>query len=325
MDAAESVVIAGHVCVDEIVTAGGTRRMPGSPAVFMAPVLRDGGYIARVAAPHGPDFEALGAGLRMLEPADRAGTLVYVNDLTGIRRTQAVRQPEAAALGLPGPLVTPALAEARALLFTPLLPDPAPEVVAAYTAALPDEALRLVLLQGYLRELDAETDARGGHAVHERRFVEAPQLLPLFDVAVLSDEDLLDGAHASASAWAAAHPTTAVIVTRGAEGASVYRGRERTDLPAYDVGNLAPDALVGAGDQFGAELTLALLDSPAGPRAAARDPRGLVTAVARATRTTALRLADRTTSTAGASGVSSRSGEATPDRTDVMPSGAARR
>ena len=291
------MVIAGHVCVDEIVTASGTRRMPGSPAVFMAPVLRDGGVTPVVAAPHGPDFEALGAGLLMLEPADRDSTLVYVNDLTGSRRTQSVREADAATLGLPGPAVTRALADARALLFTPLLPDPAPSVVAAFTATLPDDALRLVLLQGYLRELDGETDARGGRAVHERRFVEAPELLPLFDVAVLSDEDLPGGAHASASVWATAHPTTAVIVTRGAEGASVYRGRERTDLPAYDVGKLAADALVGAGDQFGAELALALLDSPAGPRAAARDPRGLVAAVARATRSTALRLADRSTTT----------------------------
>ncbi|WP_368497539.1 hypothetical protein [Herbiconiux sp. A18JL235] len=306
MAADESVVIAGHVCVDEIVTASGTRRMPGSPAVFMAPVLLDGGVAPMVAAPHGPDFSALGAGLRMLEPESHTGTLVYVNDLTGSRRTQSVREADAAALGLPGPSVVRALERARALLFTPLLPDPQPSIVAAYTAALPDNALRLVLLQGYLRELDPTTDAHGGRAVHERGFVEAPDLLPLFDVAVLSDEDLPGGAHAAASAWAAAHPATAVIVTRGAAGASVYQGRERTDVAAYDVGKLAADALVGAGDQFGAELTLALLDSPDGhspdgPRATARERRGLVSAVTRATRSTALRLADRSTSTVPAS------------------------
>ncbi|WP_440709092.1 hypothetical protein [Herbiconiux sp. YIM B11900] len=308
MDAERRVVIAGHVCIDENITSAGTVRAIGSPAAFMAPVLEAGGVRAPVAAPYGRDFEVLEAGsaraggLRLLEPARGAHTLVFVNDVRGERRLQAVRRAESARLQRPEAAVRQALGEAEALLFAPLLADPPVSVVADYVATVPPGALRMVLLQGYLREPDQVPDARGDLSVGPRVFAEADELLPLFDIAVLSDEDVPE-VDRVAGGWAAGHPGVAIVVTRGPRGASVYRDGLRRDVPAHPVGPIASESLIGAGDVFAAELTLALLGR-GGRRLAslgAREGAGstlarerLIDAVASANRATALHLSSRT-------------------------------
>ncbi|WP_291055940.1 hypothetical protein [Herbiconiux sp.] len=303
MESLRRVVIAGHVCIDENITATATVRAIGSPAAFMAPVLEANGVEVRVAAPHGRDFGALEAQdaatrpLAMLEPARGDHTLVFVNDVRGERRRQSVRRIGSARLAHPDEAVRRALGVADALLFAPLLADPPVSVVADYVCAVPVGALRMVLLQGYLRQAGEVPDARGDLPVRSWVFAEVPELMALFDVAVLSDEDVPD-VDRLVDGWAAAHPGVAIVVTRGPRGASVHRGRFRQDVPAYAVGPIAPEALIGAGDVFAAELALALLEEAGEgrPRGAdgeagrGLDPNLLTEAVARANRATALRL-----------------------------------
>ncbi|WP_290805953.1 carbohydrate kinase family protein [Herbiconiux sp.] len=296
--------MAGHVCIDEIVTADGTSRTAGSPAVFISPVLRERGSPAVVIAPYGSDFTAVEHDLELLPSAQVDRTLVFVNDVRSARRTQAVRNGEAATLPSPGQAALDALGAARALILTPLLPDPPIGIVREYVAALPTGALRVILLQGYLRRLSPHLDARGNTPVATRPLAELDALLPLFDIAVLSDEDLSGDVDGTVGAWSAAHPSSAIVVTRGARGASLFTGGERTDAPAHDVGPLPPEALVGAGDIFSAELTAALLAADA-PRDRDRDATGasnapapdrggsLLAAVRQANHATALRLAAR--------------------------------
>ncbi|GAA2245085.1 hypothetical protein N1031_15535 [Herbiconiux moechotypicola] len=290
MTSPTTVVIAGHVCVDEIQTDRSVHRTAGSPAVFMAPVLTEAGCTPLVSAPHGRDFAALGTGLRMLEPAVGDRTLVYRNDVRRTQRMQSVREADTAFVTAPGrdSGTADALGDAAALLFTPLLPSPWAGAVDAFTAAVPSDALRLLLVQGYLREPGAP-GADGLRPVLPRDFVEAGDVLPRFDVAVLSEEDLPGVAHARAHAWSRAHPSTAIVVTRGPLGASVHLRGERIDVSTGEAGPLEPAALVGAGDVFGAELACALIASPG--RAAERAV--IVDAVERADRATSRRLAAR--------------------------------
>lgn len=295
-----AVVVAGHVCIDEIITAGGTDRSAGSPAVFISPVLGDHGLPTTVIAPCARDFVELEHGLELLSPPRGDSTLVFVNDVRGARRTQAVRCAESAVLGHPDQAGRTALGEARALIFAPLLADPAVGIVEEYVAALPAGALRVILVQGYLRRLSARPDSRGNTPVAPRQLEEVDALLPLFDVAVLSDEDLSGEFEATVSAWSAAHPSSAIVVTRGAQGASAFTGGMRTDAPAHDVGALPAESLVGAGDIFSAELTAALLTAAvSGTASEGSAPAGapgrerLLSAVAAANHATARRLAAR--------------------------------
>jgi len=286
-----AVVVAGHVCIDEIVTTEGIGRTVGSPAVFISPVLRERGLPTAVIAPYGSDFTEMQHGLDLLPHPQGDCTLVFVNDVRGARRTQAVRNAGCAMLGRPDRIDLDALAGARALIVTPLLADPSAGILREYVEALPTGALRVILLQGYLRRLSTHLDARGNTPVVHRSLAEIDDLLPLFDIAVLSDEDLSRDVDGTVSGWSAAHPSSAVVVTRGPEGASVFTAGERTDAAAHDVGVLPSDALVGAGDIFSAELTAALLST--GPGAP------LLPAVAAANHATALRLARRRDRPAG--------------------------
>ncbi|AXH34880.1 hypothetical protein DVJ78_05165 [Humibacter sp. BT305] len=308
------MVIAGHVCLDEIVTPEGVVRAAGSPAVFMAPVLAEAGRTPVVAAPRGADFEALHTGLQFLEPAVGDQTLVYVNDVRSARRVQWVRHAEAVEQARPlGVSTHAALADAEALVLTPLLPM-SPELVAELVSPLPPDALRVALVQGYLRGLGPAVD--GARPVEPREFAEAPAVLSQVDIAVLSEEDLGDpaAAHQAARMWTRAHPSTAVVVTRGAEGASAYLRGERYDVAAHAVGDLPAASLIGAGDLFSAALVVSLLsgrartgadsgvssgdgaragaDGPRSSRDRARDPATLTSAVAQANRVTAERLAE---------------------------------
>lgn len=286
-----AVVVVGHVCIDEIVAASGTSRTVGSPAVFISPVLRECGLQTAVIAPYGRDFIEMEHDLDLLPSSQADCTLVFVNDIRGTRRTQAVRNAEYALLQGPDQAELEALGGAQALIVTPLLPDPSADILREYGAALPAGALRVILLQGYLRRLSIHPDARGNTPVIHRELAEIDALLPLFDVAVLSDEDLSGDVDGTVSAWSAAHPESAMVVTRGAQGASVFEAGVRTDAPAHDVGPLPAEALVGAGDIFSAELAAALL--AAGP------VRSLAPAVATANHATALRLAARRDRSAG--------------------------
>lgn len=298
------VVIAGHVCLDEIVTSAGTRWAAGSPAVFVAPVLAEAGREPVVAAPHGADFEALDTGLRFLEPTLGERTLVYVNDVRSARRVQWVRHADAVeerslTLGRSA-RVTLSDAATEALVLTPLLPM-SPALVAELVSATNPDALRVALVQGWLRRLGPAVD--GARPVEPREFAEAAAVLPHLDLVVLSEEDLADPAasHRAARMWTHAHPSTAVVVTRGAEGASAYLRGERHDVPAHAVGELRPESLIGAGDLFAAALVVSLLqgdaradaDDGSGSRDRATDVRALVSAVAAANRATAERLATR--------------------------------
>ncbi|ARJ06525.1 hypothetical protein B5808_15840 [Cnuibacter physcomitrellae] len=294
------MVIAGHVCLDEIVTPEGVVRAAGSPAVFMAPVLAEAGMAPVVAAPRGADFEALHTGLQFLEPAVGDQTLVYVNDVRSARRVQWVRHAEAVEQAALGVSTRAALADAEALVLTPLLPM-SPELIAEFASPLPLDALRVALVQGYLRGLGPAV--RGARPVEPREFAEAPAVLSQVDIAVLSEEDLGDPAasHQAARMWTLAHPSTAVVVTRGAEGASAYLRGERHDVAAHAVGDLPAASLIGAGDLFSAALVVSLLsgraragaDGPRSSRDRARDPATLTSAVAEANRVTAERLAAR--------------------------------
>lgn len=108
---------------------------------------------------------------------------------------------------------------------------------------LPDTCTTALCVQGYLRTVTASSE------VIPRDFIEAPQLLPLFDITVLSDED-----HPSAlemvHEWKALPKARQIIVSQGPKGASILTPTAVQPVPttAVDAADIVDS--VGCGDVF---------------------------------------------------------------------------
>jgi len=111
--------------------------------------------------------------------------------------------------------------------------------------------------QGWMRRWD-----RGGRVSH-CRWAEADELLPRADAVVISAEDLA-GQELLAAQYAA--QTRLLVLTRGAEGCTVYEGDQTRRFPAPTVREVDP---TGSGDIFAAAFFVWLQGS-GDPWAAAR-------------------------------------------------------
>lgn len=254
-----SVVIVGHVCIDENTGADADgagprplRREAGSPAFFMNRQLRrvDGVRVS-VIAPYGPDFRAVDDTLPLANPATAGETLLYRNHIEG-----DVRRQECFHAGSADPVpVTPELrrsiGRADIVIVAPLLPSFTAEALDTVLAAASGGALTMLLVQGYLRAVSPEG------AVTQRTFAEAAEVLPRFDVVVLSDEDTVD-AVATATRWSTDFPQTTIVVTENRHGATYLRGGVAERVAARPIERSGVGSVIGAGDVFSAALALAL-------------------------------------------------------------------
>ncbi len=139
--------------------------------------------------------------------------------------------------------VPPALRDARAVVFASV----AHELDASLFGGFPG-AVRVVEVQGYLREWDAHG------AVRPRRWTAPAELLLAADAIVLSEEDL-GGDERGASEWARTAP---VVVTRAERGSRTHRADAVLEADALPVDSVVD--VTGAGDAFSAGLALALAE-----------------------------------------------------------------
>lgn len=258
-----SVVIVGHVCIDENTgTRSGTdpevsgphllRREAGSPAFFMNRQLQQVcGVRVSVIAPHGPDFREVDDSLPLLNPATAGETLLYRNHIEGdIRRQECFHAGSADPVPLT-PALTRSLEQADIVVVAPLLPSfTAGALEAALAPGRPD-ALKMLLVQGYLRAVSSTG------AVTQRDFDEYADVLPRFDVAVLSDEDQRD-ALVAAARWSTEFPQTTIVVTQNRHGATSFRGGVARSITPQPLERSGVGSVIGTGDVFSAALALAL-------------------------------------------------------------------
>lgn len=257
-------VAIGHATRDLL--PDGSVRLGGT-VTFAALTAERLGLRAAVLTSGPPDLLAAlraalpGVALACL-PAPDATT--YENVYAGGSRTQYLRGRAApiSARDLPA-----AWRDARIALLAPL----AGEVEHALAAAFP-RALVAATPQGWLRRWDASGRVTPGP------LDDAETLLPRLRALILSREDLpapaaasdtpgssraFDGADAQIAAWARVVPL--VVVTRGPDGALLYRDSGAPEsFPGYPACELDP---TGAGDVFAAAF-LCALDATADPRAA---------------------------------------------------------
>ena len=245
------VVIVGHVCIDENTSGTECVTTAGSSAMFIQQQLAQSSALdLAILAPYSADFAEFARGVPLLNAAQPGRTLRYRNFLDGdTRRQECVGADNAE----PVPLDARAIAElqqADILIICPLLANFSPEYVAEVVGHAPAGAVKMLLVQGYLRTVCDD------FRIVQRDFLEYNSVLPLFDLAVFSNEDI-NNALELAGSWSEQFTDTQIVVTQNRHGATYFSKGVGMPVAAAPIPTSEPINTIGAGDVFSAALALA--------------------------------------------------------------------
>lgn len=247
-----TIVIVGHVCIDDNMIEGVPYRSWGSPPMYIA------AYYARqyelkthIISEYGSDFIEYIHDLTVMATTPNGNnTLIYRNIVENGHRTQYCPNPEDS---LPVPIdgtISAFIASADILIVAPDIPNYSDAYISEVVSHASAECKKVLIPQGLLRKMDNTRVTRGT--------LTNPNTLNLFDAVIISDEDINDVIETTVS-WSKLCPYTAIVVTRAEHGATLVQNGESTNIPTDSPLNdseiINP---VGAGDMFGAEFTIKL-------------------------------------------------------------------
>jgi sugar/nucleoside kinase (ribokinase family) len=249
------VVFIGHVVIDHNKVEQTSYIRWGSPAMFMMRYFRTNfAVVPTIIASYGKDFLRYANDVKLLPHKPNVDqTIVYENIVADGHRTQYCHGGNAPLPDI-SPDIEAVLSKADILVLAPLTPAYTLAYVAKLMEFVPDNCLKVLLPQGYLRHIDDDD------LVEPRDFTEADDILPYFDLAILSDEDYPQ-AETAARNWKHANPKTEIIVTRNVDGADIINEKGVTHIPTSPVpaGKIVDS--VGLGDIFGAAVAYHLYKS----------------------------------------------------------------
>lgn len=240
------VVFVGHVVIDHNKVEQTSYVRWGSPAMFMMRYLRSNFAInPTIIASYGPDFLQYAGDADLLPRTPNLNqSIVYENIVVNGRRTQychngAAKLPELT------PEIQTALQAADMLFLAPLTPEFTAEYVSELMRFLKPDCLKTLLPQGYLRSIAPDG------LVSPREFTEAAEIIPHFDLVIISDED-----HPKADevvhGWKQSSSQTNIVVTENVRGADLITSDGIKHIATTPV---SPDKIVdsvGLGDVFSA-------------------------------------------------------------------------
>lgn len=239
-------MLLGQVCIDHNAGERSTYVSWGSPVLYIAQYFREFfGVNPRIITRYGADFIRHSKDF-LLHPAtpNSERTLIYKNIMTkGVRSQYCFNRT--AVPQLFDEMAKKYLTEADIVFFAPLTPDYSSHFVSRAIAETPSACLKVLLPQGFFRQIDANGFVR------PREFEEARAILPHFDLVVLSDEDH-PNALAEAGAWQQYNPEATCIVTQNAQGARIIQSGNITSVPTRPVRPKDIVSSVGCGDVFSA-------------------------------------------------------------------------
>jgi sugar/nucleoside kinase (ribokinase family) len=244
-----NICIIGTVCIDNNVSENSSYTSAGSPAMYMSKIFKQlGGCDINIITSYGQDFVQYLNGVNILPPQPNTSkTMVYENvSNAGLRTQKSYNRENAFEVDLDDSIIK-ALRQADIVFFAPLLPMYSRKYVESVISYLQDTALKVILPQGFYRNFDFENN------VLVREFVEAKEILPLMDIAVVSEQDS-PTMLVEAKDWALSM-NVIPIVTLGAKGAVALKGREEIMLPADAVPESEIVDSVGSGEIFTAAFT----------------------------------------------------------------------
>ena len=260
-----NIVVIGHVCIDQNKTEHAAYTGWGSSVLYISEYLRTvRGLTPTVITQYGPDILPYLPPLKMVPPEpNQPETLRYENDTSVAPRIWRCHGTEFAGEPSLSPEGIAAVKAADIVIVATLLPNYSPAYVQELLSHVKPGALKVLCPQGYFRHIAADG------LVVPRDFVEAPEILPNFDLIVYSEED-------SPRAFELAHEwkqaiAGSVIVTQGANGASIVNRDSVTHIPTTPIPPKDITDSVGCGDVFDATVASEYFqtkDLPAAVRAA---------------------------------------------------------
>lgn len=239
------VVVVGHVTIDHNKTERTSYVSWGGPAMYMAKYCeRQFGIAPTIVTRRGTDYAKYDTDIHFAPATPtETHTLVYENIVSNGHRTQRCHFIAEAAPPVITADVRATLAAADILIVATLLPNYSPAYIAEMLSIAPSHCLKVLSPQGYFRHVTNDG------TVSLREFHEATELLPLFDMAVYSDEDYPD-ALAATRAWSAHAPQTALFVTQSENGVSIVQHARMQAIPTVAVPPTEMVDSVGCGDVF---------------------------------------------------------------------------
>lgn len=241
------IVLAGQVCIDRNDIEGRQYTSWGSAVLYIADYYQQSHSIdPTILAAHGPDFTPYSEGFS-LHPAEPIAddTLIYENTVRNTVRTQRCLNADSEVLPPMDQEAKDVLSDADIFFMAPLTPAYHPDHVNELMYHVPEEGLKILMPQGYLREIGEDG------SVSTRSFEEEPDIMSGFDLVVFSAEDMPD-AIAVAMEWKGRHPKTTIIVTKGPKGASVIEKGMEIPVPTTPVPAKIKADSTGCGDTFSA-------------------------------------------------------------------------
>lgn len=242
------VVLIGHVCIDVNSSENSAYTSWGSALMYIAYYFhRQQGVTVELIAPYGNDFHEYAQVVTLLTPAVGAETLLYRNVTQNNFRTQRCENADIAQPINLTEALKQHISEANIVCLAPLLPNFGPDYVSEIMAAKSSDCISVLLPQGYFRTVEADTTTK------PREFEESEDVVPKFDLVILSDEDHRDAAEL-AQCWARVTPASHIILTQGSVGASLVTA---TDVRFVRTDSVPEDQIVdsvGCGDTFAAAV-----------------------------------------------------------------------
>lgn len=236
-------ILFGHVCIDRNTIEGNHYKGWGSSLLYIAKYLQKEVSIEPgLIAPYGTDLRTVSDQPILNEP-NVDNTLVYENIVENGERRQKVQFADTIPQVHLDTDTVEKLASAELFIFAPLLPDFDSEYLRKVMSVLPDTTLKVILPQGYFRQVQAD------RSIAQRDFIEAKEVLPLFDMMILSNEDI-DTPSTFISTWHSYNQDLTVIVTQNKDGATAYTAHSSLHIPTTPISGKDIVNPIGTGDVF---------------------------------------------------------------------------
>lgn len=242
-----NTVILGHVCIDHNKAEHATYTSWGG-ALYIPRYFQDHfGSEPAVITSYGPDFEEyIGSFMLYPDRPNMQDTLVFENVMEDGKRTQYAHNinssPEPPTDG-----IIELIENAEILFVATFIPNYSADYVKEVLSHARPSCLKVLIVQGYLRSVGKDG------LVGVRDFPESKDILPNFDIAVFSDEDH-PNIEELASKWKKESPSTQLVMTQGAKGASIIEEDGPRNIPTTPIPQSEIIDSVGCGDVFTAAL-----------------------------------------------------------------------
>lgn len=240
----------GHVCIDANMSENAVYEGWGSAVLYMNQYYRQHGRAhPTVISSYGPDMLNYLPAVTMLpDRPNRHSTLRYQNDNTKARRIQhcfnvASSRPPAISAEIKA-----VVRRADIIIVATLLPNYRAAYLRELFGYATSKSLKVLCPQGYFRHIDADG------LVSPIEFAEAGAILPLFDLAVYSEEDH-PRALELARSWERTYRCS-VVVTQAASGAVIFDNDARQHVTTTPIPGERIIDSVGCGDTFAAAVAL---------------------------------------------------------------------